>query len=123
MSSSGWGRLLLDPAKVHDDLRLLHMAIRQRWEISEDFKAVAVSRLKSILETGDDDIAMKAIAEARHMESQNQKDEHKQLDEFAQRVLSIAARLGIDLAALGVSQATEAGASGSDARSASKSED
>jgi len=102
--SSGRGRLLLDPAKWHDDLRLLRMANRQRWKIDDDFKDVAMSRLKTIVMEGDDEIALKAIAEARHMESQNQKDEHKVIDvNVATRndnLDAIATNLGIDLGTL-----------------------
>ena len=106
-NASGWGRLLLDRAKYHDDLRLLHMAIKQRWEIDEEFKAIALARLRSIVETGDDDIALKAIDKAIAMTSQNQKDEHKKLDEFSQLVINIATRTGIDLSAITGGQATQ----------------
>jgi hypothetical protein len=99
--SSGRGRLLLDPAKWNDDLRLLRMANRQRWKIDDDFKDVAMARLKTIVMDGDDEIALKAIAEARHMESQNQKDEHKVVDVNVQtrhdRLDAIAIDLGLDL--------------------------
>lgn len=98
---------MLDRAKYHDDLRLLHMAIKQRWEIDEEFKAIALARLRSIVETGDDDIALKAIDKAIAMTSQNQKDEHKKLDEFSQLVINIATRTGVDLSAIAGSQTTQ----------------
>lgn len=91
---------MLDPAKQHDDLRLLRMAVRKRWEIPEEFRSIAIDRLRAIVEEGDDEIALKAIAEARHMESQNQKDEHKLVDVRTQlehdRLDAIAAELGVD---------------------------
>lgn len=71
-----WNRLLLDPAKQHDDLRLIRRAMRQRWEISAEMRDLIAGRLVGILQDGDDAIALKAIAEIRQMESQNQKDEH-----------------------------------------------
>lgn len=106
--------MLLDREKFHDDLRLLHMAIRQRWEIDDDFKAIAMARLKAIVTEGDDEIALKAIAEARHMESQNQKDEHKKLDEFSQLIIDVATREGVDLGAIGLGTQANLGASESD---------
>lgn len=113
---SGRGRLLLDPAKQHDDLRLLRMAVRKRWDIPEEFRVIAIERLQKIVEGDDDEIAMKAIAEARHMESQNQKDEHKIVDVQAQREHDrldvIASELGIDQGLI-ESVAREAGGSDS----------
>ena len=92
---------MLDPSKQHDDLRLLRMAVRKRWDIPEEFRSIAIERLQRILEEGDDEIALKAIAEARHMESQNQKDEHKVVDVRVSlehdRLDGIAADLGIDV--------------------------
>ena len=104
--------LFLDPKKLHDDLRLLGVALRQRWDIPDDFRAVIMQRLRTVIETSlDDELAIKAIVQVRNMEAQNQKDEHKQIDEFSQRVISIANQLGIDVSALGIGQATDAGAS------------
>ena len=108
--ASGMGRLFLDRAKLHDDLRLLGVALKRRWDISDDFRETIVERLRDIVANGDDEIALKAIVQARNMEAQNQKDEHKQLDEFSQRIITIANQLGIDLSAIGVSQQTGAGA-------------
>jgi len=91
----GMGRLLLDREKMHDDLRLLRMANKRRWDIDDDMRDVIISRLRNVVETGDDEIALKAIAEIRHMESQNQKDEHLEANEFRTRLLEYAARRGI----------------------------
>ena len=97
----GMGRLLLDRTKMHDDLRLLRMANKRRWDIGDDMRDVIISRLKSIVEMGDDDITLKAIAEIRHMEAQNQKDEHLEANEFRTRLLTIAAQRGINVDSLG----------------------
>jgi hypothetical protein len=91
----GMGRLFLDREKMHDDLRLLRMANKRRWDIDDDMREVIISRLRAVVETGNDDIALKAIAEIRHMESQNQKDEHLEANEFRTRLLEYAARRGI----------------------------
>jgi stalled ribosome rescue protein Dom34 len=72
--------LFIDPAKQHDDLRLLRRAIKKRWEIPAEFRDVVVGRLRDLIEDGDPEIALKAIAEVRHLESQNQRDEHKVVD-------------------------------------------
>jgi hypothetical protein len=96
----GRGRLFLDPAKQHDDLRLLRRAIKKRWEIPEEFRDVIVGRLRDIIMESDEATALKAIAEVRHMEAQNQKDEHKIVDVSISarndRLDAIAADLGID---------------------------
>ncbi len=59
-----------------------------------------MDRLACILEAGADDIALKAISELRHMEAQNQKDEHKFADIAIQqqhaRLDAIATELGVD---------------------------
>lgn len=73
-----------------------------------------MARLKAIVTEGDDEIALKAIAEARHMESQNQKDEHKKLDEFSQLIIDVATREGVDLGAIGLGTQANLGASESD---------
>jgi hypothetical protein len=99
--NAGKGRLFLDPDKQHDDLRLLRRAIKKRWEIPEDFRNVIVGRLREIIESDDDEIALKAIAEARHLESQNQKDEHKLVDVQLHRKITelaeIAGEIGVDI--------------------------
>ena len=47
-------------------------------------------------------------------ESQNQEDEHKELDEFSNRVLELANRLGVDISAFRIGEATAEGASQDD---------
>lgn len=100
-ADAGRGRLFLDQAKQHDDLRLLRRAIKKRWEIPDDFRSTILSRLQAIVEGEDDEMALKAIAETRALEAQNQKDEHKIVDVRIHRKLSelagIAADLGIEV--------------------------
>ena len=112
---SGRGSFLLDKSKTHDDLRLLQMSIKKRWDIQEDFRSVIIERLRKLIETGlDDELALKAITQVRLLESQNQKDEHKDLDEFSNRVLELANRLGIETGDVGISDAIEGRTSGGD---------
>jgi hypothetical protein len=100
-SCAGKGRLFLDPAKKHDDLRLLRRAIKKRWEIPPEFREIIVGRLREIIEGDDDEIALKAIAEARHLEAQNQKDEHKLVDVHLHAKITelaeIAGEIGVDI--------------------------
>lgn len=99
--NSGKGRLFLDPCKQHDDLRLLRRAINKRWPIPEEFRGLIVGRLKTIITDGSDEIALKAIAQIRQLELQNQKDDHKAIDvELALRntdLDAIASDLGIEV--------------------------
>lgn len=104
MAAPGRGRLLIDGPKLHDDIRLLGRAVRKRWEVSDRIKTKILERLEDVIVDGDDEIALKAIAQVRAMEGQNQKDQHAQLDEFTNRVLTIAQRCGINVDLLGVSQ-------------------
>jgi hypothetical protein len=98
------GRLFLDPSKQHDDMRLLRRAINKRWDIPDEFKGLIVGRLKTIITQGSDEIALKAIAEIRHLELQNQKDEHKVIDvKLALRntdLDEIASDLGIEISVI-----------------------
>lgn len=123
MNETGRGRLLLDPSKWHDDIRLLHVAMKRRWEIDDDFRDIIVSRLKDVIQLGDDEIALKAIAESRHMEAQNQRDEHKALDEFNNRVLELADRFGIDVTSARIGEAAGRESSDCDADATDANED
>jgi hypothetical protein len=97
----GRGRLFLDPAKQHDDLRLLRRAIKKRWQIPDEFRDVIVGRLRDIIVEADEEVALKAIAEVRHLEAQNQKDEHKLVDVSLSarnfELDAIAADLGVEI--------------------------
>ena len=104
MSVAGWGRLFLDPAKHHDDLRLWEKAIKQRWNIDAEFREIAVERLRKLVESDDDELSLKAIAQVRYLVAQNQKDEHKVLDVRVQirhhQLPGIAEDLGIEISAI-----------------------
>jgi len=76
------------------------MAVKKRWEISDDFKQTIIERLKLIISEGDDEIALKAIAQANSLETQNQKDEHKNLDELSSNIIKLATQLGIDVGSI-----------------------
>jgi HD-like signal output (HDOD) protein len=89
--------LFLDRAKLHDDIRLLGKALKQRWEIPEEFRQVIMSRLRDMIESSpDDEIVLKAIVQIRNMESQNQKDEHNKavaaLESLSNRIADMASR-------------------------------
>lgn len=103
-SRAGRGRLFLDPAKHSDDLRLFAMAIKQRWKIDEAYRNEAVERLREIMQSSNDEIALKAIAQVRALEAQNQKDEHKVIDVHVSARLNqldaLAADLGIEVEAI-----------------------
>ena len=96
---------------VRGDLRLLETAVRRRWDI--DCKAAART-INECLGDPDPRVALRAAGIAAMMESQNQKDEHKDLDEFSSRVLELANRLGVDVSAFRIGEATEEGASQDD---------
>jgi hypothetical protein len=123
MNETGRGRFLLDREKWHDDIRLLAVSRKRRWETDESFREIIVERLRHIITEGDDEIALKAIAEAKHLESQNQRDEHKALDEFSNRVLELAARFGIDATNGGSIEASEVGAIRGNAEAAEADEE
>lgn len=88
------------------DTRMMAKALEQRWPINENARKAIISRLLRIVADPQSSprevtAASKALMAA---ESQNQKDEHLQLDEFKQRILAIAERCGIDRTVLGIGQ-------------------
>lgn len=91
------GEILNDRPKLHDDLRLIGRAVKQRWPIPQEKKQEILDRLFSIVtDNPDDEVAIKAIGQLRGMEQQNQKDEQTQLlHNDRNRFLEIANRLGI----------------------------
>lgn len=97
---------------VRGDLRLLETAVRRRWNIDTE---AAAKTINDHLSDADPRVALRAAGIAAVMESQNQKDEHKELDEFSNRVIELAKRLGIDVGAFGVGQTIESGTDASDA--------
>lgn len=105
---------------VRGDLRMLETAVRRRWDVNTENAARAVNA-----HLGDPDprVALRAAAIAALMESQNQKDEHKAIDEFSTRVIQAAHRLGIDTSAFGISQPPAIGTAGGDGNSDSTVEE
>lgn len=92
------------------EARLLSRAITSRWEIPADVRSAVVQTLMEIACTGVEDSARIAACRALiAAEGQNQKDEHAKIDEFRNRVLTIAQRCGIDVNLLGTSQAAVRG--------------
>ena len=98
--------------------------MRERWPIDDEFKEMIVARVRNIVQFNpDDDVALKAVAQVRGMEAQNQKDEHAHIDEYRTRILEIAKRCGIDLHLLGFSAEAGGVSAGSDSEDTSTAED
>lgn len=79
---------------VRGDLRLLHQAITKRW-LTDDLKELAVEACRMGLASRDPRAQQSALRNLIAMEQQNQKDEHLEANEFRNRVLELASRLGI----------------------------
>lgn len=93
------------------DTRMMAKAMEQRWPISESARKAIVSRLIRII-ADPNSKPREIIAATKGLiaaEGQNQKDEHAKIDEFRNRVLTIAQRCGIDVNLLGTSQAAVRG--------------
>ena len=88
------------------DMRLLGTAIRNRW-LTDDHKPAAMEAIEAGLKSADDRVRQSALRNLIAMESQNQKDEHQQANEFISRVIELANRLGIDVGAAGGGEAAE----------------
>lgn len=72
------------------------MAIRKRWEVSDDLKAACIERAARIVACNPkDEIALKAIDVISKMEQQNQKDERGTPKRDGNRFLEVAQRLGL----------------------------
>ena len=111
MTATGDGDFLASQPKVHDDCRLIQMAVRKRWPISDEVKAKLVDRLLKVAEgNADDETAIKAINVLKGMEQQNQSDEHKVVDVRIQQrnaeLDAIAADLGIDASLIAHAEGT-----------------
>lgn len=95
------------------EIKLLERAMRQRWDIKQEYKDAAVRRLMRIIANPSSSnreatAAIKALITA---ESQNQSDDNRdeQIDERRNRFLDIAKELGITTH---IEQIPEAGSSG-----------
>jgi len=78
------------------DMRLLGRAINNRW-LTDEHKPAAMAAIEAGLKSADDRVRQSALRNLIAMESQNQKDEHQQANEFISRVIELANRLGIDV--------------------------
>lgn len=96
---------------VRGDLQMLETAVRRRWGVNTE---QAAKTINEHLSDPDPRVSLRAAGIATLMEGQNQKDEHKAIDEFATRLLELAGRLGIDTSNLGIGQATAIGAASGD---------
>lgn len=92
------------------DLQLIERAVKQRWNFD---KSLAEQAVEDGLRSPDDRVRVRALSIAVAMEKQNQADEHKELDADAQlrrdRLIALAARLGINPVLIGMHNADEAG--------------
>ena len=89
---------------VRGDLVLLETAVRRRWDVNCE---QASKTINEHLSDPDPRVALRAAGIAALMESQNQKDEHKDLDDFSNRLLELANRLGVDVSSIGIGEAPE----------------
>jgi hypothetical protein len=67
---------LLESRRLRSDLRLVDLAVRKRWPISDEMKTELVEKLVSIAELGTNEEALRAISILIAVEAQNQKDDH-----------------------------------------------
>jgi len=91
---------------------MIQKAFEQRWPIEPMHKKAIVHRLLRIIadpQSSPREItaAAKALIAA---EKQNQDDEHAKVDEFNERILSIARRCGVNVDLLGFGEGTAGGA-------------
>ena len=90
---------ILQSQRLRGDLRLVDMAVRKRWPITDEMKTELIERLASITELGTNEESLRAIAILITMEGQNQKDDHRlgeaRIDD--RRLEAIAKDLGISI--------------------------
>lgn len=85
-----------DELKIKD-LKLIHRAVRNRWQIPVELKDKLIDRMANILNFGEDKEALNAAKILIAAESQNQKDEiqSQKEDNYKERIYLIAKQLGI----------------------------
>lgn len=92
------------------DLRLIERAVQRRWTFD---KTLAERAVEDGLQSADDRVRVRALGIAVAMEKQNQSDEHKVIESDAQlrrdRLITLAARLGINPILIGSSGVDEDG--------------
>ena len=85
------------------EARLIGRAIKSRWPVRDEIKVDVIETLHQIAETGDKESTRVAACNALlAAESQNQKDEHSNLNDLRERIFEIATQFGIDLPVSGV---------------------
>ncbi len=99
---------------------MLETAVRRRYPVNAEKAAETVN---AHLDDPDPRVALRAAAIAAIMEGQNQKDEHKALDEFNNRVLELADRFGIDVTSARIGEASDRGTGSSNANAADADEE
>lgn len=76
------------------------MAIRKRWDISDEMREQVIDTVKQCLDSHDERTKLGALRVVAALESQNQKDEHKfvdvQLHSEHARLDVVSSELGID---------------------------
>lgn len=81
---------------IRSDLQLIEQAVKKRWVFD---KTLAERAVEDGLQSSDDRVKARALAIAVAMEKQNQADEHKAQDIDNQhrrdRLIALAARLGV----------------------------
>ena len=96
---------------TRSDLQLIERAVKRRWVFD---KSLAERAIEEGLNSPDDRVRVRCLSIAVAMEKQNQDDEHKVLDVDSQhrrdRLIALAARLGVDPIFIG-SITTDAGGS------------
>jgi hypothetical protein len=97
---------------IKGDLVLIQRAVANRW-LTDELKPKVIETLTNALSSGDHRAELRAAQIIVSMESQNQKDEHKELKELHERILSIANQFGIDIPDVTTLEATEVTAIGS----------
>jgi len=95
---NGRGGLLQSP-RLRSDLRLVDLAIRKRWPISDEMKIELIEKLASIAELGTNEEALRAISILIAVEAQNQKDDHRlgEARSDDRRLDEIAKDLGLEI--------------------------
>lgn len=94
---------------IKGELVLVERAVRNRW-ITEDLKPKVVDAVKRGLSSGDSRAELRAAQIVLMMERQNQLDEQSESAQLLKLVLEQLAELGVDVASLGISEATTSAA-------------
>ena len=94
---------------IKGDLVLIEGAVVNRW-LTEAHKPKVIETLIKALTSGDSRAELRAAEIIVKMEAQTQKDQHKEMKELHERILSVANQFGIDLSAVEAIDVTEVSA-------------